>query len=1362
MKQTAIASFAACLFLILALHPLYAQQSRSLPLPSGVIQLPENAGDFDMKELDSETERLGDQFFRLVRFDAIPSSGQRKKLAEEGILLLDYIPHHVYVASLPAGIGGGQLLHAGIRSIVPIPQHLKVAQNLLELPYPDWALRQGKLEVSLKYYASLPLEEVLAYCSALGIEIVRQNGLNNFLLAAIDPEKVAEIARLPFVAYLDLAPEPGEPEDFKGRNLHRSSAIDTEFPSGRHYNGEGVHTLVRDDGFVGPHIDFHNRLDQEDVNSDSGSHGDQVSSVVGGAGNLDPKAKGMAAGSVIHTLNYVPDFLDSTLSLHLNSGVLVTNTSYSQGCNEGYSLTSQTVDQQLHEHPAFLHVFSAGNAGAQNCGYGAGNGWGNITGGHKQSKNSMAVAALTSEGLLSNFSSRGPATDGRLKPDIAGFGEDVMLALPGNTYSINDGTSFSAPAIVGIAAQLHQAYSESNAGQTAEAALLKAVLLNTANDMGNEGPDFKFGWGLVNAYRAALSIEEDRFFDGEIEQGGLNQHLIEVPAGVLQARVMVCWSDPEGSEFAPKALVNDLDMEIENNAGPPFRPLILNPGPSPALLDLPAFPGRDSLNNVEQIRISNPGPGPLTLLISGTEIPFGPQKYWVTYDFYYDGITLTHPYGGEGFAPGEVEIIHWDAYGAQDSFLVEYSIDNGSAWAPAATVPGNARLLQWTVPDQVTGKALVRVSRNGISGQNEVPFSIVGVPANLQIGQACPGFIRLEWDSVPGAQAYDVFLLGSLYMDSVGTTAELFFDVPAISGNPTLDHWVSVRAAGEGGLRGRRAVAIPWSEGLLNCPLQNDLAITRINNPGPGFTSCDELETLVSVEVWNNGSTDQADPEISFQLENEPIVTESVTGLIPVGDTVSFELSIPLELQGPGLFDFRAWVHIPDGTDEAGFNDTLSQLTSMVIYPGAGATGGISETFEGNIPPDYWHILNDDGDYTFEAKELLVGPDGLPTTAMWVDNYFYNNSGAEDVLITFPYDLSNAGPDVKLTFDLSYAVWDLIQYWEALRIDVYTDCGSTFAGTVYYKEKDVLATVPPQTFPFEPQDSSDWRKEIVDLAEFVGESLVIHFINITGYGNSLYIDNVNVEHIVLPQAGILVSEDQICQGETVLFEEDATGEGLSFLWDFGTGSDPPSATGPGPHTVYYLEQGVQTASLLVYDGSFYDTAFQVIEVKPLPIADFEFASFNDGTVIFTNNSLYGLSYSWSFGDDAFSTDQNPEHIYENPGTFTVTLTVTNDCGSVEISKDVEVFITSAKDLNSETAIVISPNPNKGQFDIILKGYEGRSPELRILDIAGREVWSCEGTAIARHSVDLGDPPKGVYELEIRTDQGVKVLKILIQ
>lgn len=210
---------------------------------------------------------------------------------------------------------------------------------------------------------------------------------------------------------------------------------------------------------------------------------------------------------------------------------------------------------------------------------------------------------------------------------------------------------------------------------------------------------------------------------------------------------------------------------------------------------------------------------------------------------------------------------------------MEYSTDGGSSWTSAATLSGSARLYSWTVPDVVTGKAFVRVTRDGVSGQNQLPFSIVQVPANLLVAQACPGFIRLEWDAVPGALAYDVFLLGEYYMDSIGTTADLFFDAQAINNNPTLDHWFSVPAVGGDGLRGRRAIAVPWDQGLLNCPLQTDLAITKILSPNNALSLCGAATTEVTVEVWNNGLTDRSDPEIGSSSTAKPLFRKLMPAL---------------------------------------------------------------------------------------------------------------------------------------------------------------------------------------------------------------------------------------------------------------------------------------------------------------------------------------------------------------------------------------------------------------------------------------------------------------------------------------------------
>ncbi|MFM8487951.1 MAG: S8 family serine peptidase, partial [Bacteroidota bacterium] len=100
-----------------------------------------------------------------------------------------------------------------------------------------------------------------------------------------------------------------------------------------------------------------------------------------------------------------------------------------------------------------------------------GNQWGNITGGHKMAKNAIATANLQADGTLETSSSRGPAYDGRLKPDIAANGTDQGSTNPGNTYQVFGGTSGAAPGIAGCLAQLTQAY-RTQYSETPAAALL--------------------------------------------------------------------------------------------------------------------------------------------------------------------------------------------------------------------------------------------------------------------------------------------------------------------------------------------------------------------------------------------------------------------------------------------------------------------------------------------------------------------------------------------------------------------------------------------------------------------------------------------------------------------------------------------------------------------------------------------------------------------------------------------------------------------------------------------------------------------------------------------------------------------------
>ena len=1347
------------IILVLLMALAFTTQAQLLPdysvlLAGGKQTFPENVATFRTEGALHEEEVLEGVYYRFLQFYQIPDAGQRQAIREAGIELLQYIPNRTFIASLPTEIDADLLEALGVRSIQPILPTNKMASGLATLA------AQPTVELLLHYFPDIPQERVRAYCAADGLEILAQNGQNDVLRVRIAGERLHQLASLPYLAYAEAAPEPGEPEDTRGRSLHRANTLDMNTPSGRKYTGEGINVLVRDDGIVGPHIDFQGRLVQ-DINNDNGTHGDGVAGIFGGAGNLDPNERGMAAGATIYVLNYEQDFLDNTLPLHQNEQVLVTNSSYSNGCNAGYTTITRTVDQQIYQNPTLMHVFSAGNSNNQECGYGAGDQWGNITGGHKQGKNVIATANLYASGLLVASSSRGPAHDGRIKPDISANGEQGSTD-PNQSYQEFGGTSGASPGIAGVTAQLHQAYQELNGGETAESALLKAILLNTANDLSNPGPDFRFGWGHVNGLRAVRVLEENRYFSATIDQNQTGQHEIEIPANVRQAKIMTYWMDPPASPMTNKALINDLDTRLIDGNSNVYLPYVLDPTPNPALLNLPATTGVDHLNNVEQVSLFDPEPGAYTLEIEGYEVPTGPVKYYVVIEYIFDEIELTYPYGGEGLAPGASEVIHWDAYGNAGEFTLEYSVDGGGNWNFIANIPGDDRLFVWEVPDELSGQAYLRISRDGLSDSNDEAFSIISVPEDLAVTQACPDFLHFTWSEVEGATSYEVFLLGDRYMEPVGTTSDLFFDVPTLNGNPTLDHWLSVRALGDDGLQGQRAIAIRYNGGLGNCVLDNDAILAQINVPFiSSITGCGSFASPVVVTVQNGGLTTQTNLQVGYQFDGNPPVIETIAGPLSPGESVEHQFAAGIQINSSGNYDFRTWVSTT--ADEAFFNDTIRQDLNALLYFGDGANVPFFEDFQGDIPPPFWLIENPDGALTWERR-TVPGPTGQITRTMYVNNRNYPLNGQEDVLATVPIDLTDAGENTVLSFDLSYAPFSANTF-DGLRVDLFTDCGNNFAGSIYFKEGSELATAPAQNDFYTPDGASDWRKEQISLAPYVGSGVVFRFVNISGQGNSLYIDNVNVEELTPAVAAFTANTTEICKGQFVFFQNQSTGDDLDYLWSFGAGTSPSMATSAGPHVVVYQQAGLHTAQLIASNGVGADT-FQIeIEVGEAPLPDFNYEVIN-GIVIFENLTTGADSYDWDFGDGDNGDSENPAHIYSEPGEYTVTLSAANDCGDNSVTQTITIeTVSAASDLPSAISTRLVPNPSDGSFVLHIDGLVDEELDLQLLDLTGRRLFSRQidrPGANFRQSFDLRGQPTGLYLLQLRTEKAVRTLKLVIE
>ncbi|MEZ4851925.1 MAG: choice-of-anchor J domain-containing protein, partial [Bacteroidia bacterium] len=235
------------------------------------------------------------------------------------------------------------------------------------------------------------------------------------------------------------------------------------------------------------------------------------------------------------------------------------------------------------------------------------------------------------------------------------------------------------------------------------------------------------------------------------------------------------------------------------------------------------------------------------------------------------------------------------------------------------------------------------------------------------------------------------------------------------------------------------------------------------------------------------------------------------------------------------------------------------------------------------FPPADWIVENPDGAFTWEERNV-VGATGTPTAAAYVNNFSYNGAGEEDFLVSFPIDLTTAVNPI-LTFDVAYVRYDA-GYEDELRIDLSDDCGDTYNHVVYSKVGTILATAPDQTTSWQPFSSAEWRKDTVDLAGFVGDRITLRFVNITGFGNGLYIDNINVaEAMEVPPTASFTYSGPICLGIPVSFTSNSTGANLFYSWQFGVGATPATSSASGPISVSYSSSGMKTITLIVANAT---------------------------------------------------------------------------------------------------------------------------------------------------------------------------------
>lgn len=926
------------LFSIFLFANLYVfSQSYSIHLQSGVFTPIEN----NLSDVRwSNNELVNGYYYRFIQFKNIPTNEEKKYFAAHGILLYNYVPNHAFMAAIPAAFDITQLKEENIRSVFPIEKNNKLEVSLAKKQYPGWALKTNqKIELVVMQHPNISYNQVSQWLRNEGAEvqhsIVRQ-GAHRIIIKISEIEKYALLPYLYFLEPFDSNPQP---DNLVGRSDHRSNMIATDYFGGLKYDGTGVKIALNDDGVIGPHIDYQGRLINQFIGFNNGNHGDHCAGIIMSAGNRNPLGRGMAFGADLGVYGVSGMFstlyqaFDSIYSHYNKYEIRITSTSYSNGNNAGYTSLAQLMDIHINDMPDLMHVFSAGNAGASDFGYGAGAGWGNITGGHKQAKNVIATGNVTYQDVLANSSSRGPAHDGRIKPDICAVGTNVLSTIDPDTYANFTGTSMACPGIAGTLGQLYQAYKELNNGNNPSSALIKASVLNTADDLGNPGPDYKHGWGRINARRAYSIIKNNQYISDMISQGGNKTHIITVPNGVSELRIMVYWHDFEATVGVSKALVNNLDLTVTTPSSQVVLPWVLDPTPNPVNLNTPAVQGVDTLNNVEQVTITNPAAGNYTVTINGTQVPQGPQEYYVVYEFVTDDLVLTYPSGGESIVPGTQETIRWDAFGNSGTFTLEYSTDNGNTWNTIASgIAAAQRYYDWNPPTVVTGQALVRVSRGAKSDVSDTNFSIIGVPSNITVDWVCIDSMQVSYGAVSGATGYLVSILGNKYMDSVGYSTTTTCVVKNI--NTFNPGWFSVHALGANNCVGRRAIAQPYQAVPYNCVIPDD--IVMLNHLAPNSTTILNCQPVanpfpVSVTIKNAGLTPASNITVKYAVNGGSPVAEVYAGPINANTSVVYNFVQGATLSSPGNYEFKAWIEHPN--NQIPTNDTTTWYKNVVSQP---------------------------------------------------------------------------------------------------------------------------------------------------------------------------------------------------------------------------------------------------------------------------------------------------------------------------------------------------------------------------------------------------------------------------------------------
>jgi hypothetical protein len=756
-----------------------------------------------------------------VQLDARADDATREILAAGGMTLLSPLGNDAFFAKLDAKADVAMLAQSKLlRGVSAIDATWKIDRKLLGDIYSLYGVTDAVLTrdadpvtpVMVMLHADLKADAAAAAVLKPFVERVR-GSLESIpvIVAEMRQSQIAALAREDAVQWIAPALPEMTGTNAENRTLTQAAQLQAA-PYG--LTGAGVSVLVFDSGnAMTTHVDFQGRMtiiDAADADTVQG-HSTHCAGTVGGAGVANATHRGMAPGVTL---------LSGGLGTLTTSGWLYTNpldieANYTTAVNQGADLATNSIGTNVSFNgfscawmgdynvtdilidnivrgalPAtgqqpFRVTWAAGNErGSTACSTGF-----RSTAPPSNNKNAMVIGAVDSvTQAMTNFSSWGPTDDGRMKPDFATGGCQVggdggvtstTFSTTNNTsYASLCGTSMATPTVAGVCALIMQdCRAQFPSLGDPRNSTLKALLAQTAVDLGNPGPDYQFGYGSIRAKDAVDLMRSLQFTETPVVQGGVQTRTVTVPAGAPSLKITMAWDDAPGTPNVIPSLVNDVDLEMIGPTGVVHLPWTLDPA-NPANSATQASANRR--DNMEQIFVANPPAGVYTLRVVGFNVPTGPQTV---------SLVSSHPFStaiGGSFVVLSTPTLAPSPVLAATPQTVSVRAIVGADQIAA----GSARL--WYAANAGTAYESVALTQAGEIWSGQLPgFACGNQPRYyFEIAGVTSGLVKLPAGGASAPYTFDIGGRQDLFSDTLQTNQGWSVtNTPIVAGTATTGAW---------------------------------------------------------------------------------------------------------------------------------------------------------------------------------------------------------------------------------------------------------------------------------------------------------------------------------------------------------------------------------------------------------------------------------------------------------------------------------------------------------------------------------------------------------------------------------------------